>query len=117
MAQQSRGSPIPPPHFKLSLGGGTRDHHQGKSSNMEEKSIRIIPFSVEWDKWDMWSGNFLASACRLGYDIILRVNLKTLVDNKEEKTKEYTILKQLKKNAYNELILAQDDTVCFHIIE
>ena len=84
---------------------------------MEEKSIRIIPFNVERYKWGMWSGKFLASAGRLGYDIILRVTLKTLVENKEENTKEYTILKQLNKNAYNEPILAQDETVCFHIIE
>ena len=84
---------------------------------MEEKSIRIIPFIVERYKWGMWAEKFLASAGRVGYDIILSVTLKTLVDNKEEKIKEYTILKQLNKNVYNEPILAQDDTVCFHIIE
>ena len=34
----------------------------------------------------------------------------------EENTKEECILKQLDKNAYNDLILVQYYTVCFHII-
>ena len=43
--------------------------------------------------------------------------MKTPADNAEEKTEEDTILKQLSKNAYNGLISAQDDTVCFQIVE
>ena len=65
----------------------------------------------------MWSGKFLARAGWLGYDIILRGTVKTLADNAEDKTKEDDILKELNKNTYNDLILAQDDTVCFKIVE
>ena len=65
----------------------------------------------------MWSGKFLARAGRLGYDIILRGTVKTLENKEEEKTKEDTILKQLNKNTCNDMILVQDDTVCFYIIE
>ena len=43
--------------------------------------------------------------------------MKTPKYNAEEKTKEDAILKQLNKNAYNDLILAQYDALCFHIIE
>ena len=43
--------------------------------------------------------------------------MKTLPNNKEENTKEDSIPKQLNKNAYNDPILAQDDTLCFHIVE
>ena len=42
---------------------------------------------------------------------------KTPTDNEEENTKEDAITKQIKKNAYNDLVLEQDDTVCFHILE
>ena len=61
----------------------------------------------------MWSGKSLARARRLGYDIILRGAVKTPPDNAEEKTKEDNILKKLNRNVYNDLILAQDYTVCF----
>ena len=55
---------------------------------MEEKNIRIIPFSVEKEKWRIWSGKFLESAWWLGYDIILRGTVKTLTYNKEDNTRE-----------------------------
>ena len=40
-----------------------------------------------------------------------------MADTEEYQNKEDTILKQLKKNAYNDLILAQSDTVCFQIVQ
>ena len=43
--------------------------------------------------------------------------MKIPAKNEEEKTKENATLKQLNKIAYNYLVLAQDDTVCFHIFE
>ena len=97
--------------------GGTSDHPQGKSSNVEENSIRIIPLNGERYKFRMWSGRFLARAGRLGYDNILIGTVKTPSDNAEENTKEDDILKQLNKNAYKDLVLAQDETVCFHTVE
>ena len=43
--------------------------------------------------------------------------MKTPAYNEEEKTKEDDIIKQLNKNAHNDLILTQEETLCFHIIE
>ena len=63
----------------------------------------------------MWSGKFVQRGGRLGYNIILRNNVKTPADNEEDKTKEDDILNQLNNNAYNELILAQYDMACFQI--
>ena len=37
--------------------------------------------------------------------------------NTDENTQEDSILKQLNNNAYNNMILAQYDTVCLHIVE
>ena len=56
--------------------GVTSDHHQGKESNMEERSIQIIPFNGERGKFRIWSGDFLAREIQLGYDIILRGTVK-----------------------------------------
>ena len=64
----------------------------------------------------MWSGKFLARSGLLGYDVILRGTVKTPEYNKEENTKEDDILKQINKNLYNDLVLEQDDTVCFQIV-
>ena len=64
----------------------------------------------------MWSGKLLARAGQLGYSIILRGTVKTPEENEDVKTKENDILKQLNKNSYNDLVLAQDETVCFRIV-
>ena len=84
---------------------------------MEVKSISIINFSGERVKLCMWSGELLSRSWLRGYNVILRDAVKTPVDNEEEKIKEDDMLNQLNKNAYNDLILAQDDTVFFHIVE
>ena len=65
----------------------------------------------------MWSGKFLARAVRLVYNIILMGTVKYLADNTEQKTKEYSIIKKLNKNAYNNLVWAQDNTVRFQFVE
>ena len=44
----------------------------------------------------MWSGNVLASAGQLGYNIILGVTLKTLAEKSENKTREYASLRKHK---------------------
>ena len=49
--------------------------------------------------------------------LAIKVTVITPAGNSEENTKEDTILKKLNNNAYNDLILVQDDTVCFQIIE
>ena len=53
----------------------------------------------------------------IGYGITLRVTMKTPNYIAKDKAKEDAILKQLNKNSYNDLILAQYDTVCFNIVE
>ena len=60
---------------------------------------------------------FLARAWNIGYDIITKGNIKTLVQEAKEKTQEDDILKKINKNTYNGLILEQDDTACLQIVE
>ena len=69
---------------------------------MEERSIRIVPFSVEMGNWCMWSWKFLARSGQLGCDIILRCTVKALTVNLEEKDKEDAIFKLLNKNVHND---------------
>ena len=54
-----------------------------------------------------------------GYNILVKGDTKILVDDtRETKDKGVTAtLNFLIKTAYNEIILAQEDTVCFQIIE
>ena len=65
----------------------------------------------------MLSGGLLSRSGQLGYDIILRANEKISEDNEYNITKGYSILNQMSKNTYNNIILTQYNTVCFHIIE
>ena len=53
------------------------------------------------------------------YYILPRGNTKTPTDDYEEtKEREVTAtLKMINKIAYNELIIPQEDTICFHIFE
>ena len=60
----------------------------------------------------MWSKKLLESSRFLGYNIILRDTVKNPAENAKDNTKEDIMLKKLKKNAYNDLILVQYDTVC-----
>ena len=52
-----------------------------------------------------------------GYDTLLLSDNKTLVNDSDIKYEGITEYKFLNKTAYNELILAQEDTVYFHIVE
>ena len=53
-----------------------------------------------------------------GYHVLLTGAKTISADEKEKrKDKEISELKVLNFTVYNDLILAQDDTVCFHIIE
>ena len=81
---------------------------------MDEKSIRIIPFSGKKGKWNMWLAKFMARSGIRGYDILLKGDGETPADNAEE-TKNNGVtatLKLLNKKSYNKLILAQKDTIC-----
>ena len=39
------------------------------------------------------------------------------MDNAKDHTKEDTILNKINNNAYNDIVLSQDDTMCSHIFE
>ena len=66
----------------------------------------------------MWSGKFIAKSEIKGYHV-LPTGAKKIPADDADKTKEKEIdaLKLLNFTAYNELIIAQEDTVCFQIIE
>ena len=53
-----------------------------------------------------------------GYDVLLKGVRKILEDHKyETKEKWFSELKLINKTAYKDLILAQEDTICFHLTE
>ena len=53
-----------------------------------------------------------------GYHILLTGTKKILADDADEtQEKEISALKLVNFKAYNELILSQEDTVCFQIVE
>ena len=52
------------------------------------------------------------------YNVIIKFDKKILADNTEEtKSKVVSEFKLFNKTSYNELILSQEDTVCFQIVE
>ena len=66
----------------------------------------------------MWSVKFAARVVIKGYDVLLTGDNTILVyDAEKTKLKGFYELKLLNKTANNDLILAQEDTVCFHIVE
>ena len=83
---------------------------------MNKKTIWIIPFKGEKEKWHMWSVNFVARVGIKRYHVLL-TGAKTIPADDKDKTKEKEIdkLKILNFTAYNNLILAQEDTVYFEI--
>ena len=52
---------------------------------MDEKSIRIIPFSSKKEKWRMRSGKFIARAGIKGYDILLTGDAEVPAGNADKK--------------------------------
>ena len=73
------------------------------NNNGDKKSIQIAPFTVEKEKFPMWSLKFTARAEIKGYNIILRDNLRTSKENANET--QYgvvnSMLKILNKISYN----------------
>ena len=66
----------------------------------------------------MWSEKFTERAEIKGYHVLLTGAKKIMVDDaKKTKEKEIATLKLLRLTSYNELILAQEDSVFFQIIE
>ena len=54
---------------------------------MDQKTIRITPFTGEKEKWRMWSGKFMARAVIKGYHILLTGD-KTILDDDKDETRE-----------------------------
>ena len=86
---------------------------------MNRKSIQIILCMGEKEKWCMLSGKFMARDEIKGYDILPRGDVKTLTDDRYKTNKNIVnaAFKFLNKTAYNEIIIYQEDTICFHIFE
>ena len=68
----------------------------------------------EKGKWCMWSGNFTEIAVIRGYNTLLTGDKKILkYDTDQAKDKRVSESNFLNKTAYNELILAKEDTIYF----
>ena len=94
-------------------------------SELWEKSIKKYKKVQEWTKSlsglsPLWAKNrkFMARSVIKGYQVLL-TGAKKILDGDTEKRKEKEIaaLELLNFTDYADLILAQEDTVCFHIIE
>ena len=66
----------------------------------------------------MWSGKFTSRSGIKGNHFLVTNAKKIRADDSDKKKeKEIAALKLLNFTEYNELILAQEDTVCFQTIE
>ena len=55
---------------------------------MDEKTVWIIPFTGEKEKWRMWSGEFMARSGIKGYHVLITVYKKILSDDAEKQKKK-----------------------------
>lgn len=83
-----------------------------------DKSSRYIPFSGKREEWRMWSGKFLARGNKLGYRAILEgtTNVPNATDTLDATNASHIIPiknRELNENAYDDLIMAMDDNVCY----
>ena len=76
----------------------------------EEKAIRIIAFSGKRSDWRVWSRKFLAVAEKRGYKKILTGTLVLLSTSSDDD-------KQLGVNAYNNLLLAINESISFGLVD
>ena len=51
---------------------------------MDEKTIWIIPFTGEKEKWRMWSGKFMSMEGIKGYHVLLTGAKKIPADDEDE---------------------------------
>ena len=85
---------------------------------MNEKTIWIIPFTGKEEKCSTWLGKITAREGIKEYHFLL-TGAKEITDDGKDKIQEIEIAepKLLNFTSYNELTLAKEDRVCFHIIE
>ena len=75
---------------------------------MDEKTIRIIPFTGEKEKWRMWLVKLMDISGIKGYHVLLTGDKKILADGADKtKEKEIAALKLPSFTTYNELIISQ----------
>ena len=65
----------------------------------------------------MWPGKFMARSEIKGYHVLITGAKKILADDADKTEIKHYALKLINLTAYNELILAQEDMVCFQMIE
>ena len=67
----------------------------------------------------MWSGKFMSRSWIKGYHVLLTGAKTIKADDKTTKMKQkiFSELKLFNFTAYNKLLIAEEDTVCFQIIE
>ena len=81
---------------------------------MDEKTLRIIPFTGEKEKWRMWLVKFMVGSEIKVYYVLLTVDKKIPADDADEtKYKGFTELNFLDKTSYNEIVITQEYTVYF----
>ena len=85
---------------------------------MDKKTVQIVPFKGEKEKSCMWLGKSMARAGIRGYHLLLTSDQKIpAYDAEKTKENEIATIKLPSFTAYNELILAQEEMVCFQIFE
>lgn len=89
-----------------------------------DKTFRIIPFTGKHEDWRMWSRKMLARATMKGYRLVMEgkeeapphdEDLDLIADQKTRQKMNLARTKNIM--AYNELLLACQDEVCFGVVD
>ena len=91
-------------------------------SSMYERSIRVIAFSGKKKDYRMWRKQFASVAGRRDYEEILDGSIVVPADSENLKSdndahKEKILARKANKNAYNDLVLANQDPVAFNLVD
>jgi Reverse transcriptase (RNA-dependent DNA polymerase)/gag-polypeptide of LTR copia-type len=88
-------------------------------ADMNESTIRVIPFSGERKDFRMWSGKFLAQAEKMRYREALDGDLRVPEADEElsEEDTEKKKAREMNKNAYASLILACTSPTTFSLVD
>ncbi len=87
-----------------------------------EKAIRVLPFNGKKAEWRMWSRKFLAHAMKPGYLKVMDGTDKapaaaTVLDISTDAGKAQLKLREANDDGYTDLLLSQDDDVCFSLVD
>ena len=89
---------------------------------MYERSIRVIAFSGKKKDYRMWRKQFASVAGRRDYEEILDGSIVVPAGSENLKSdndahKEKILARKANKNAYNDLVLANQDPVAFNLVD